>query len=302
LTHGIKILSRINSFPDSLRSYGTKLTGQALYKRREIRMTKPEISISTYFDYKVPLTDQIPLIAEAGFTHISLGQDEEHSGILEKHGREKLQSLLQQHHLKIDTIHGISLCYPYSAERMKPIIKASAELGVPVVIAHPIPFDIGQADFADLLSKIKISLKELELVLKETGIKLALENVLPGPSTDLAIEAGKRSESEYIGFCYDSSHDQVDGPRPFDLLDFMKDRLLAVHLSDRVREFVDHVPPGEGFIDWEALTSSLKKTIFKGPLLFEVMVEHSSVKEPEQFLRLVYEKACYVNSLMKTES
>ena len=221
-----------------------------------------------------------------------------HSGILDSNKREKFRSLLQQHNIKIDSIHGISLCYPDSPERMKPIIEAGAALEVPIIVAHPIPFDIGQSDFTSLLATLTESLKMLEPVLKATGIKLAVENVLPGPSTDLATEAVTCFESEYIGFCYDSSHDQVDGPKSFDLLDFMKDRLFSVHLSDRIREFTDHVPPGEGFIDWEELTETLKQTTYSNPLLFEVMVEHTSVKETAPFLTLVYEKASWVHSLL----
>jgi len=267
-----------------------------------MQLTRPEISISTCFDYSIPLEIQIPLISRAGFTYVSLGQDEEHSGLLEKRRRENLKLLLKMYNLTIDTVHGISLCYPDSVKRLKNIIEASVDLRVPVVIAHPVPFDIGKSDSDETLSKIIKSVNGLEPVLKETGIKIAIENVLPGPSTELAIQALIQADPEYFGFCYDSSHDQVDGPRLFTLLDSLKDRVIAVHLSDRIREFIDHVPPGEGFIDWRELTSLLKKTVFKGPLLFEVMVEHTSVKEPEQFLRLVYEKACYVYSLMQAES
>ncbi len=261
-------------------------------------MNEPQISISTCFDYSMPVDIQLPLISRAGFTHVSLGQDTEHSGILDKKRRETLEALLKTNHLKIDTIHGISLCYPDSAEKMKPIIEAGAALGAPVVVAHPIPFDIGQGNYDDLLSKILASLHALEPLLKDTGIRLAVENVLPGPSTGLAIEAVRRCDSNYIGFCYDSSHEQADGPNPLELLRTMKDRVIAVHLSDWVKPFTDHVPPREGVIDWPELSSQLRDTSFPGPLLFEVTVEHTSVKETEPFLRLVYEKAVWVNSLV----
>lgn len=261
-------------------------------------MNRPQISISTCFDYTEPIETQIPLISQAGFTHFSLGQDTGHSGILEKSRRETLKSLLKKYNLQIDTIHGISLCYPDSAERMKPIIEVGAALGVPVVVAHPIPFDIGQADYNELLSKIIFSLNELEPVLKETNLKLAVENVLPGPSTNLAIQAVKEFDTEYIGFCYDSSHEQADGPNPLELLRTMKDRVIAVHLSDWIKPFTDHVPLGEGVIDWPDLTSQLKETSVPRPLLFEVMVEHTSVKETKPFLKLVYEKAVWVHSLI----
>lgn len=62
-----------------------------------------------------------------------------------------------------------------------------------------------------------------------------------------------RLDPALFGFCYDSAHVQIDGPRPFQLLDDLQDRVIAVHLSDRLRAFTDHVLPGEGFIAWDAL-------------------------------------------------
>jgi sugar phosphate isomerase/epimerase len=65
---------------------------------------------------------------------------------------------------------------------------------------------------------------------------------------------------------------------------------LGRPFSDRIHEFVDHVIPGEGFIDWDRLMSVLKQTSFAGPLLLEVLTKYSpeAQKGPESFLRLAY--------------
>jgi sugar phosphate isomerase/epimerase len=117
------------------------------------------------------------------------------------------------------------------------------------------------------------------------GVRFALENVLPGPATDLVVRVLDRLDPAVFGACYDSSHDQIGGPRPFSLLEQWRERLIAVQLSDRVREFVDHVLPGEGFIDWPGLSRALRRTVFGGPLLLEVATTHSAEKDPAQFLR-----------------
>lgn len=72
----------------------------------------------------------------------------------------------------------------------------------------------------------------------------------------------------------------------------MKDHLFAVHLSDRIKEFVDHVIPSEGFVEWYDLCRMLKESNMSFPLLLEVMTTHSSEKEPEKFLKLAYEQGC----------
>ena len=69
-------------------------------------MDKPRLSISTCFNYAVPVEEQLPLIPEAGFTHVSFGQDEKHSGILDMQTRRILKELLRKNSLEIDTIHG----------------------------------------------------------------------------------------------------------------------------------------------------------------------------------------------------
>jgi hypothetical protein len=104
-------------------------------------------------------------------------------------------------------------------------------------------------------------------------------------------EAALHLNPDRFGFCYDSSPDQIGGPRPFDLLVELRDRLIAVQLSDRIRDFVDHVIPGEGFIDWHVLASVLRTSSFRGPLLFEVSMTHSAEKDPSRFLRLTYDRA-----------
>ncbi len=92
------------------------------------------------------------------------------------------------------------------------------------------------------LNVVRSACTALEPLLEQTGVVLAVENVLPGPATELVRLLLPDVDPQHFGFCYDSSHDQIGGPRPFGLLADLRDRVRAVHLSDRVREFVDHVP------------------------------------------------------------
>ncbi|MDP9469853.1 MAG: sugar phosphate isomerase/epimerase [Chloroflexota bacterium] len=141
------------------------------------------------------------------------------------------------------------------------------------------------------LNVVRSACTALEPLLEQTGVVLAVENVLPGPATELVRLLLPDVDPQHFGFCYDSSHDQIGGPRPFGLLADLRDRVHAVHLSDRVREFVDHVPPGEGFIDWPALCQVLRTSSLSGPLLFEVMTLHAAEKDPASLLPQVYARA-----------
>jgi sugar phosphate isomerase/epimerase len=262
-------------------------------------MIRPKLSIATFFDYTIPIEEQIPLVAEAGFNYISLGGKESHANYLSRMGRERLKELLQQHNLSIDTIHGPQADKPDSAKHLTAVAIAAAELSVPIVVMHAGSFDFPLEQLPDFLKAVLTTCSALEDVAKDTGILFAIENVLPGPATNIVPQALDKLNPKYFGFCYDSSHDQIGGPRPFDLLKSLKERLIAVHLSDRIQEFVDHVIPGEGFIDWVELTAILKTAPLKGPLLFEVATQHSTEKNPKRFLKLAYERACQVSAMIR---
>ena len=262
-------------------------------------MNRPLLSIATAFDYQVPIEAQIPAIARAGWTHLSLGAKEAHSRYLSLDGRRQLQQLLGDHNLRIDTIHGPQADRPDSAERLAAVARAAAELSVPVVVMHAGSWDFSREQLPERLQAVLQTCESLERVARETGVVFALENVMPGAATDLVPQALKHLNQDHFGFCYDSSHDQIGGPKPFDLLESLQERVFAVHLSDRIREFADHVPPDEGFIDWKTLAAVLQKSSFKGPLLFEVSVEHSSEKETAPFLQLAYQRACQVAAMIR---
>jgi sugar phosphate isomerase/epimerase len=247
------------------------------------------LSISTSLDYALPIEAQVPLIAEAGFTHLSLGENADHSGYPDPHRRRHLRQLVAAHGLHFDTLHGPPLDGERS-EHLAIAIAAAADLGAPVVVAHAGPFDFPAAELPVRLETIRRRSAEVTPLLEQTGTVLALENVMPGPATDLVRLALAELDSRCFGFCYDSAHDQIDGPRPFTLLHGFGDRLKAVHLSDRVREFVDHVPPGDGCIDWGTLSAAMRATPFAGPLLFEVMVLHATEQDPTRLLRRTYDR------------
>ena len=252
---------------------------------------KKSLSISTCFDYSIPIEKQMPLIAKAGFTHVSLGMNRSHFDYLSKESRQKLAELLSRYSLKIDTIHG-PVTDNTSIEEFKEIAKASVEFNAPVVVLHSSIPDFGENELNSRFLELKKACRVLDIISQNTGITFALENLIPGPATELVRKTLLELDSKYIGFCYDSSHDQIKGPRSFELLQELKSKLVAVHLSDRVKEFVDHVIPWEGFVDWDELCRILKDSNVTFPLLLEVMTTHSAEKDPVKFLTLAYERGC----------
>ena len=193
--------------------------------------------------------------------------------------------------LSVDTIHGYSMDKPDTLDVNRRIIDAAVELNAPVVVLHCSSFSFDPATLDARRSDIREKFELFGAISEASGARFALENVLPGVATDFMEEMLAEADPKYFGFCYDSSHDQIDGPRDFGLLERNLGRLTAVHVSDRIREFVDHVIPGEGFIDFDRLCSLLKRAEIGFPLLMEVMTVNSSHKDPKAFLNAVKDAA-----------
>lgn len=249
------------------------------------------ISVSTCFDYNISLRNQLELIHKAGFTHFSIGSNYSHSGILEQKNYAEIKAVSEDNHLKIDTIHGYALDRVDTVEINKKLARAAYALSVPVIVLHCSPFAVNPNTLDERKKDIVSKLMFFENLAKTYNVTFAFENVLPGAATELTEFAVNNSNSEYFGFCYDSSHNQIDGPCSFDLLNRNVNRLKAVHISDRVREFVDHVTPGEGFIDFSEIAKIIHSANPTFPLLMEVSTEHSKYKKADEFLSVTYKQA-----------
>ncbi len=247
------------------------------------------ISISSCFDYDIPLDEQMKYISKAGFTHISLGSNLEHSKLLEEGRIEQIKNALDENNLSIDTIH---FYQSISTEDWQPVMERTMqianELNCHVIVAHCTSFMGKEIQSNDYIEKLKVSIIDLTELCKKYNIKVALENLCPGKATDVLERMLEVADENYIGFCYDSSHDQVDGPRPMTLLEKWKHRLMAVHISDRIKPFTDHVTIGEGFIHFDEMNKILRTIDFDFPFLMEVMKTYSQFKDTEEFLEKTY--------------
>ena len=252
---------------------------------------KKQISVSTSFNYGLPIENQVQMISNAGFSHLTLGSNLDHFNYFDSDDRLKLLRILNNNNLFIDTIHGKSLHQDNNLELLEKTILAAKEFEVKYIVVHISPFMFDKKDYESLFENLKLLKNDLIKLLEKNKIKLALENVFPYHELDLLTEYLKYLNHELIGICYDSSHDQIDGPRDFTFLEKNKTKVMKAHISDRIKEFVDHVIPGEGFINFDKIIEYLKQSAFEFPLLLEVMMTHSRYNSsPELFLSEVYKK------------
>ncbi len=92
---------------------------------------------------------------------------------------------------------------------------------------------------------------------EETGIRVALENVFDeGPH--LIGEILRRAGNGWVGFCFDPAHHLLFSKVPLgDWLAALGERLVEVHVHDNHGQMDEHLPPGDGRVDFELLFSLL---------------------------------------------
>ena len=118
--------------------------------------------------------------------------------------------ILGSYNIRMDAIHGTRLDLPKARSNLTTTAEAATFLDVPVVVVHASSSSFDASKFNELLRVVLDTCEALVPIAEDTGVRFALENVLPGPATNIVSYALERLPSEHFGFCYDSSHDQID--------------------------------------------------------------------------------------------
>ena len=257
------------------------------------------ISIGTTFNYDIALKDQLPMIKEAGFSHISLGANTEHADYLSVPVRKTIKSMIRDNGLAICSVHvpfgkALDISSPDSSisdgtiETYKRCIEAAQLLGAGIVIFHPTRY----MRFDDIELRKRTITRNVERVLGSAGsgdVQLAVENDRFEPSNDVLAHSLDEINDARYGFCYDSSHDNLVGTT-FTLLEKYGSRLRATHISDNRGEEDDHLLPFEGSYDWPGFYTLFSRIPYAGIFLLEVEMRESMFKQPEVFLREAFDR------------
>jgi sugar phosphate isomerase/epimerase len=109
---------------------------------------------------------------------------------------------------------------------------------------------------------------------EESGVCLALEN---GPFSVLKrVRDWLRAEGfgRNFGICLDTGHANLHRNQHPALLEHFfeefSDDLLHIHIADNHGEIDEHLPSGEGDIDWSVVMPRLVNVKLKGQIIFEL--------------------------------
>lgn len=90
------------------------------------------------------------------------------------------------------------------------------------------------------------------------GAKIAIENIFEDEPSNLRLLM-ERMGSPDFGVCFDAGHANLFSPLPLAAwLDALEDYIIELHLHDNDRSRDQHLPIGDGIVDFPALFSRLK--------------------------------------------
>lgn len=245
------------------------------------------IGLSTGCFYNQSILECLPLIRESGFDTIEVCSSPAHLDFHDKAAVKRAGDRIRELHLEAYSFHApfapnidiSAMEVEQRAASIKEILsaaEAAALLNVHYFVIHPGPENPAPIRSEDQLPRIQHVIDSLDQIAKrcrELGAACVLENKLPhlvfGNASELLwILDGLKSLE--VGVCLDTGHAFLSGGDMNDLIQKLHRRLQMIHAHDNAGANDEHLPPGEGAIDWGKLLGSLAQVGFHGALILEM--------------------------------
>ena len=245
--------------------------------------------ISSMFLWQNDIKKLVTYLNDKNIDYLEIKPKKNHFQCQDLNSIKKIKKILEKNQINVTAIHmpvkdiDISSYDEYdrvkSVREIEKTIMTAFWLNAETVIVHP---GGNYENKNDLLKKIETSIKSLQEIVefsKKWGIKIALENRLPGILGDNITDLKtilEKIPSNQLGICLDTGHyhinkclneqSGVDFGEEFHVLG--KDVIhIHIHDNDGVRD--QHLLPGDGKIDWNSFFKFIKKINYNGKLIIE---------------------------------
>jgi sugar phosphate isomerase/epimerase len=249
-------------------------------------MTSWPIGLSTGCFYHQSILDCLPLIRESGFSMIEVCSSPEHLDFRDLKRVHRAAERIQELGMEAYSFHApfapaIDIASSDSAQRAASVTEifkaaeAAALLRVHYFVLHPGPENPASIPAAERLPRMQHVVESLNQVAqrcKELGIICVLENKLPhllfGNTSDILWILDGINTAQ-VGACLDTGHAFLGGDLHV-LVHKLASHLQIIHAHDNGGVGDNHLPPGEGKIDWEKFLCDLIEVRFRGALILEM--------------------------------
>lgn len=150
------------------------------------------------------------------------------------------------------------------------IFEEAAELGFSTIVVHP-GGDVDDATRAAAWECCRRSLEDLLPAAESCGLRIAVENLLPGGlggDYDGLCALIEGLDSPMAGYCFDTGHAHVAGDVAGAYTRFAR-RLFGIHMHDNDGTSDMHLQPPYGTIAWPDLLAAMEETPFDDEITLE---------------------------------
>lgn len=245
----------------------------------------PTIGLSTGCFYDRPILDCLEAIRDAGFSILEICSSPTHLDYHDTPACEQVADRLRRLDLEPVSFHApfapdLDITSLDAAARRRACDEifcaadAAAALGARFFVLHPGP-ETGEIPRSERLERMEHAAQALDQIAehcRQLRLSLVLENMLPhlfaGPVRDLLWLLGALRSTD-VGICLDTGHAYLSGDLG-GVAHKLSGHLWMIHANDNRGEFDDHLPPGEGDIDWNELLRRLAGEGFHGTFILEI--------------------------------
>lgn len=162
-----------------------------------------------------------------------------------------------------------------AVEEIMQAAEAAAQLRVHYFVLHPGPEHPPETEPNERLLRMENVARSIEAIAKRCaalGIVCVLENKLPhllfGNTSD-TLWILDAINGAYVGACLDTGHAALSGDLQI-LIRKLAGHLRMLHVHDNRGAGDEHLPPGDGTIDWDRVMRELLAINFRGTLMLEL--------------------------------
>ena len=242
------------------------------------------LGLSTGIAYHHPIEMVLQPIHDAGFRVIEIATARDHLDLADTHRLRELAHLIREMGITVCSLHApfgrdidITDHDPaFRQQSLDHLTRAADALqifGGGLYVIHPGGEDHNWVwDREARLARSADGLATLWQRCRERNLDLVVETPLPhllGGQPDDLEGLLRTLPREGTGVCIDTSHTSLGGFL-FEVMDRFASRLVHVQASDNRGHTDDHLPPGDGIIDWPNVQSKLAAIDYRGVFLLEL--------------------------------
>ncbi len=272
---------------DWIKQLGVKKSYVAMDGSQVIAMTRRIVTTTDVFEKGYPAETAVDRLASLGYEGIDMGFDywiyDETSPFLSDDylaWAEALKDRAEKAGIVFTHAHA-----PGEADGawLGRSIETAAALGAAYLVVHPIWHDENGKTINSVRRFLSVNADAIRPWLQkaeECGVVLLSENILWGASKNPRNIAKlvKKVDSPWFGWCFDVGHAWCCGYAP-DILKKCKTVPLSLHIQDNDGSGDGHLIPGDGTIDWNLFSRTLKEIGYLGDCVLEA--HHQSLEAPD---------------------